>query len=405
MLWACSSSDCSEDATCAAPSTGNDGSASSEGGNRADTSSTADARSPTDGTATDGDTPLPAAKLVLINAAVGLGPNADAIGTLRVCFAVATKPAPSDSDFTFLDAYAMPSDAAATDALAYPGLPIGIGHPISFGDLEAVTVRPLVMNAKSLSAKGVVGQGASPKCGAILSDGGVTGGLIVNKDYWQLPDIPPGTFKRGNKYFAAVTGCTDDFAGPGSLQPVCGKTDSNVDFTTAGSPGRGNLRFSIVGVDNVTKVNPDELGVQVVNLSAPHESVKGGQLFIPVLFNGQFFDGGNGANPTGNVFPLTSGELSFDRQAPKISAVSKLKGVVTATAGITFNMETNTAPMFLNNSGNGNQGLGSVQYRSSGSQSSTEEFTNGHVYTFAFLGFPSNLLTDTRTAHFIGFEQ
>ncbi|HSO33635.1 MAG TPA: hypothetical protein VLT33_13975 [Labilithrix sp.] len=90
---------------------------------------------------------------------------------------------------------------------------------------------------------------------------------MKDQDYWELPQIDAGTFKKEHSYVLALTGCRGD----STLTP--GK-ECGPGFTAGGGAGIGNLKVQIFET-NTTPVSATQLGVQVFHLSAQLDAVFG----------------------------------------------------------------------------------------------------------------------------------
>lgn len=357
--------------------------------------------------------PSKPANLILVHAATSLGPDTDQTGThaggVRVCFSTKTA---NEADFTPTPFPALPADAGAGQP--YPGLFIGTGGPFasSGAELEPLAIRPYLMNAKSLNAKGIVGQEAAvPRCGKLLTDGGIDGdpdsNLVPNVDFWQLADIPAGTLKNDHTYILAVTGCAANAEGvtPG----FCGPGDDGQPYTPGNTPGTGNLKILVVELDTTTTVAADEIGAAALNLSPQHNAAKASPQvgpFKPTLANSDALDGG----ADGGKFAVTTNgdELVYNRAATSPSPLAKVKGLVTASGYFalapTKGADPSLAgPVKLNNV-NGTFPL-TVQAMTTGSPDTKELYVNGQSYTFILVGDPalSPATQGTRAMHYLGF--
>jgi hypothetical protein len=142
----------------------------------------------------------------------------------------------------------------------------------SFGlDLEGRIIVPIIMNVKTLVAKGVVNPGngqPGTTCDELVGDTkDAAAGLVENVDYWTLPQIDAGTFKKEKSYVLALTGCVGD-ANP-TNQAKCGPG-----FTAGGGAGNGNMKVTIFET-NTTPVSATQLGVQLFHASAQADAVFG----------------------------------------------------------------------------------------------------------------------------------
>ncbi|MBX3209719.1 MAG: hypothetical protein KF764_32090 [Labilithrix sp.] len=387
------------------------------------TDSGVDSTPGTDGSPADTGTDAPQtvdagtpAKIILVHAATSLGPNTDQTGAygggVRVCFSTKTA---SETAFSPTPFPALPSDGGG--ASPYPGLFIGTGGPFSTSgaDLETLTVRPYLMNAKALNEKGIVGQDPSvPRCGKLLTDGGIgddpANNLEPNVDFWQLADIPAGTLKKEKTYILAVTGCTSD--AEDVTLGFCGNGDNGQPFAPDGTPGIGNLKILVVEVDAATGVAADEIGAAALNLSPQQAALKAvvGP-FKPTLANAEFLDGGDGADAAGGKFAVTANfdELNYNRGATATSPVAKIKGLVTATgyfalAPTAGASESLAGPLKLNNQGG--TPPATVQALTTGNvdPAAQQLYVNGQSYTFVLVGEPGLPPTQgTRGLHYLGF--
>lgn len=353
------------------------------------------------------------ANIILVHAATSLGPDTDQDGAyaggIRVCFSTKTA---NETDFSPTPFPALPADAGASQP--YPGLFIGTGGPFatSGADLETLTIRPYLMNAKTLNAKGIVGQEPTvPRCGKLLTDGGIDNdpmkNLEPNVDFWQLADVPAGTLKKDHTYILAVTGCASNATGV--TAGFCGPGDDGQPYTPDGTPGTGNLKILVVELDTAD-VAADEFGAAALNVSPQHEVAKANPMvgpFKPTLANADALDGG----ADGGKFAVTTNgdELVYNRAATSTSPLAKIKGLVTsggyfALAPTKGGDDSSLAgPIKLNNV-NGTPPL-TVQAMTTGSADTKELYVNGKAYTFVLVGDPTldPSTQGTRVMHYLGF--
>jgi len=257
---------------------------------------------------------VPFAKLTLINATTDLGPGArfndrgDA--AFRVCFKTGT----AADKLSFAPYPPLPDRAPA------PGTPPGIfygtgGTFPSFPlDLELRVIQPIVMNARSLFDKGFVNNGDGKTtvraCDEIIGPGAdAATNFAENKDYWVLPPIDAGTFKKAKAYVLALTGCVGDSA----LNPG---TECGPGFTVNGPAGIGNLKVQVFET-NTAPVSATSLGAQFLHASAQLDALYG---------------------PGGSAYPMTPGFLSDPDGGADFRAATEapiVLGTLTAAKGVT----------------------------------------------------------------------
>ena len=238
----------------------------------------------------------PFAKLTLVNATSDLGPkaavNVRGDAAFRVCFKQGT----TEQNVSVAPYPPLP-DKAPPGSPA-PGIPYGTGGTFpSFGlDLEGRVIVPIIMNAKTLAAKRIVNpNNGSPgtTCDELIgtsADAAV--GLKANEDYWELPPIPAGTFKREKAFVLLLTGCVGDAT---ISSEKCGPG-----FTAGGGPGVGNLAVKIFETTRAA-ISPTQLGIQFIHASAQANAVFG---------------------PTGAVFPIEPGLMADPRDAGSFKAAT-----------------------------------------------------------------------------------
>jgi hypothetical protein len=382
-------------------------------------------------TGTDSSPPGPTpAKIVLVHAATDYGPN-NPSGIVRVCYATKTA---TDTDFSISPLDPLPHTKAPDSQLPFPGIPIGAGGPFpSTGiPLESFSIRPYIISAAALAARGITGkEPLTPKCNQILKsgfvpDGGFAGdasapALTENTDYWKLGDIPTGTFKNGKTYLLSVTGCTSDassanFGATGKCGPDPAG-DGGTPYQPTNSAGTGNLKIAVLEIDATTTVASDEMGVQVVHLSPQYQiarTVSVGTAVRPFqpVFGSPFAqavtpDAGYDAASTVKV---GSSEISFNPNG-SITAIAKLKGIVDSTGYFAaheddFTSEGPFIPIQLNNAGfpiDAGAGLVTIQYLSEGKNvpDQNKAYVNGKTYTFVLVGDPQG--SGLRKIHFLAF--
>ena len=100
---------------------------------------------------------------------------------------------------------------------------------------------------------------------------GGDGALVAGVDYWQLPDIPAGTFKTGGSFLLVLTGCTSD----ASATLACGPQPGGGAYVPTGAPGVGNLALTV----ELNAFEWGRLGVDMLDRILKGETV-GKQVFI-----------------------------------------------------------------------------------------------------------------------------
>lgn len=203
-----------------------------------------------------------APRLTVVNATHDLGPSAT-IGTsaaIRLCF----KQGSVAQNLSVAPFPPLPDRASASNPSGPPGLYYGAGAllPTVGVDFAHRIVVPIVMNAKSLSVRGLDNVGPDQRaatCDEIVGDAAdAATGFTENADYWVLPQIEVGALANGKAYLLALTGCVGDAA---TLNPgKCGPG-----FVSGGDPGLGNLRLKIYETSQTPAAVP--LGAQFLYLS------------------------------------------------------------------------------------------------------------------------------------------
>jgi hypothetical protein len=200
-----------------------------------------------------------------------MGPNA-AIGgnaAIRVCFKQGT----TDANLGVAPYPPLPDKASAAAPTAPPGIYYGTGGTFpSFGlDLSNRIIVPIVMNAKSLFARGIVNPGngqPGTTCDELVgATADAAAGLVANQDYWELPKIDAGTFLREKAYVLLLTGCVGD-------SPIVNGAKCGPGFTPGGGPGVGNLKVQIFETTR-TPVSATALGVQFLHGSPQAQAIFG----------------------------------------------------------------------------------------------------------------------------------
>jgi len=251
------------------------------------------------------------AKLTFINAATDLGSaNEDGPGGpnagIRICFEQSVAPAP-------LSVAPYPPLPDTKPNIGTPGIKYGTGGTFpSFGlDLENRTLKPYIMSAKTLKAKGVLNpNNGSPGTTCDELVGGTkkaTFNLMENVDYWILPEIPAGTFKKDKAYVIALVGCVGDATATPAL---CGPAIGGGVFVP-GAAGRGNLS-AIIKETTRTPLSAAGRGIQFFYASAQANATFGGAGPLTPGFvtrpDGGDFDASVYTNAT--AAPAVYGELS-----------------------------------------------------------------------------------------------
>lgn len=391
LLVACSSDDDT-----------NNGTITPDSGGGTDTGTGNETGTETDsGTDADAAPPKVPAKLYIVHGATNLG-DTDKSGTVRVCFA--TAPAATPNDFSVTPFPVLPHSVPTGGAQPIPGILQGTGGPFpaSGADYEGLAIRPYIMNAERLAARGIIGNDpATARCSQIFSNNFDAGAIPFeeNKDYWQLPPIPAGTLKANHAYLLVVTGCTQD--APGGATPTygCGTDDDgNVFFPTGKeTPGVGNLKLSVVELDT-SDVAADEVGAQFIHAAPGYPFAMSANNQIPPLVPAI-------GTPDSADVQYLAGEtgVEYDRDAIAASALVKLKNVDTTKGFLAANPGAGTPfiPLPLNNTGKVSDTYPPIQYLSTGSTEATPYFANGKAYTFIAVGTPG--ATGLGAFHFLGF--
>ena len=211
------------------------------------------------------------AKLTFVNAVTDLGDGltpASASATslndrgdtaIRICFKQGT----TQANLGVAPYPPLPDKPKAGQAVA--GVLPGTGGTFpSFGlDLEGRIIVPIVMNVKTLLAKGIVNPGTGQPgttCDELVGDtADAAAGLKVNEDYWELPAIDAGTFKKEHSYILALTGCRGDTT-------ILNKEKCGPGAPTTVAAGNGNLKVTIFET-NTTPVSATQLGIQFFHAS------------------------------------------------------------------------------------------------------------------------------------------
>lgn len=364
----------------------------------------------------DGGNPsVNGAKLVFVNAATAIGGSsaADPAGGIRICFKTKLE---GEAEFGDTTLPPLPNLAAdgTTDGGTFgmPGLFIGTGGPIpqTGASYQKTTIRPYVFSAAKLAANNIVGkEAATPRCAALLADepdydtAKYGEKLVLNEDYWQLPDVEMGKLQDGKSYLLALTGCTGDSTG---FSPRCGPVrDGSANYVPDGEPGNGNLQVTILELDTTTTAAAGQFAVAFAHLSPAWQGLLA-QPLPPV-------------NPILGVPPMDgdAGRVSLDTGAvtfsPAITAASAPKSVPVdpATGFFAINGSNPLAPeqpvnpLPLNQSGV--EGVGTSQVSISAlSGLGANGIVAGKVYTFVFVGDPAQLENPNklRAPHYIAFD-
>jgi hypothetical protein len=210
------------------------------------------------------------AKLTIVNATTDMGTNAEIVAgnaAIRVCF----KQGATTQTLITAPYPPLPDKKPESSPLLPAGIYYGTGGTLpSFPlDLETRIVQPIIMNAKSLAAKGIVNPGTGATgttCDELIGPNvdASTFGLVENADYWILPEIKAGTFKKERSYVLTLTGCVGD-PSPSTQSSAnkCGPKNPTAPF----NPGPGNLAVGIFEVER-TAVTPTGVGIQFLHASA-----------------------------------------------------------------------------------------------------------------------------------------
>ena len=321
------------------------------------------------------------AKLTLVNATTDMGLNMRFNGrgdaAIRVCFRQGT----TQANLAVAGFPPLPEKASAL--VPAPGIFYGTGGTFpSFGlDLEPRIIQPVVMNAKSLFAKGIVGSGVGKSCDELIGPtADAAAALQPNIDYWDLPNIELGTFKKDKAFVLVLTGCTNDATI--ANKDKCGVAPAG-GFT--GTPGLGNLAVKVIETTR-TAVSATELGVQFLYASTQANALFG--------------------NPLNN-FPIEPGFMADPRDAGSFQAataaaatvltLSPAKAVTGATpTDTTFFVSSKTQPNPLLGP-LGPFPVGTIRTRLSGLEAAAV-FAAGKNYVFINVGDPDKEVEPTFNA-------
>jgi hypothetical protein len=348
---------------------------------------------------------------------------------VRICYA--TKSA-SDPDFALSVLAPLPHSKDPEGSVPYPGIPIGTGGPLpsAGAPLQEVAIRPYVISAKALADRGIVGTSgaaATAPCEKLLTpgfvpaggfpDAGDAGALVENRDYWKLAPIPAGALRNDKTYVLAIIGCTSNMEALGVVGQ-CGYELANdsAQYYPNNTPGPGNLRASVFEIDSTATVASDEMGVQVVHVSAGFEwnRLVSAEFSVSPVFNAPYESWAKDASfnegTAIRVLPNASATLPYLTVSPFV----KLKGIVTTTGFVSARArdagngeESPLVPQPLNNPGHTPGTNPPVQELSEGrvAPSATPAYVNGKAYTFVLLGSAGSAVADQplRRVHFVGF--
>ena len=215
------------------------------------------------------------AKLTFVNGITDMGDPAttylDARGdtAIRLCF----KQGATAGNLSVAPYPPLPNQPKAGQAVAgvFPGT--GGTFPSLGLDLEGRIIVPIVMNVRSLVDRGIKSPGngqPGTSCDELVGDtADAAAKMVENTDYWILPQIDAGTFKKEKAYVLVLTGCMGD------------TTITNKDKCGANPPaggvdnkGTGNLKV-VIQETNRTPVSATQLGVQFLYASPQTSAIFG----------------------------------------------------------------------------------------------------------------------------------
>ncbi len=173
-----------------------------------------------------------------------------------------------------------------------------------------MAIVPFLIDATQIAFDTAAGNaqdgGAELDCTQLLGAPGSTPtGLLPASAYWQLAQIPTGTFLDGNTYLLAITGCPAGYTPPDPLAEAGVATG----LTAAGTCGAGytgtapNVAIQVVHLDTTTSADGG-FGVQFVNLSSALDG-------DPFVFNDSPLaehPAASGGLVPGFVAPVSTGE-------------------------------------------------------------------------------------------------
>lgn len=381
---------CSDDETPSPPTTDDAG---NDAGSDATTPPPDDSGSKEDAETPDASKPT-FAKLTLINAATDLGPNADVdpitkFQAVRICYGTAAGVAPI-----------APLPTSAPPGLTAKGLYIGTGGvvpTISEGlDLELIQITPFLLNSARLAELGI----EDKDCGTLLNkafDAG-DGPLVENVDYWELPAIPTGTLKKEKSFALVLSGCAGDAVV--DVPAKCGEG------FTAGAPGLGTLKVSVLEIDRATAAESDAVGTQFIHASPATKVVFAaafeGAPVIPGYLTEADPDAGADAGAT--FLPATDATAAGVEVLAAPGALKQVKGV---DFGGKF------TPNGLIEDPTFQQLARPLAQIEAASGLAAGTYANGKSFTFILVGDPGasptitvgdNTIGNLRFAHFLGFE-
>lgn len=256
----------------------------------------------------------PPAKAYLVNAS-----NYAPTG-LRFCFAVASGDPGDGGSISVVPSYmAAPDDDTVSKAagLPYPALFPGLGGPIDTHGIDPMNLDLAIfaIDASKIATE-VKSNTMEKNCPTLIGMNGAGGTLTLNKDYWYIGHITPGTLKDGTTWVAGVTGCM-----PGDTNNYFSKAQCPADYLATAS----DLSLKMWQVDNMTAVDAGATGVQFIHASLAWDNESAAQgSAATVLGAFEPADAGDGGGVSRAVVPLVPDAKFGDLKPVPMAAVPGL---------------------------------------------------------------------------------
>jgi hypothetical protein len=252
----------------------------------------------------------PNAKLTVVHAAPG-------VPAFRICFGLELNSAVIVSPGFF----PLPNNAANQGPFPYLGLFPGTGGALADLGVNYSTIEIVgfIVNAEAI-ANNTSATTNELDCSQLIGTDGTGvdgGGLVLGRDYFQLPPIPKGALAPRSSYLLALEGCE-----PGNTaaaaQAVCGASYSS---------STGNLSLELYQLDNSAPAGAT-MGVQFLHgssawsgeLQAPFAAGGYGQAFastVNIVDGTVFATDGGGANAPIAANVNAGSPLTPDAAAPQ----------------------------------------------------------------------------------------
>jgi hypothetical protein len=306
------------------------------------------------------------ASVFLVNASPDFGP-------MRFCFAGST----DGVNFTVMSLPALPDTVIISQGTPVaPGLYQGNGGALpDLGDLSKVILRSYAIKSASIAAQAADAGGAEEACGALV---GASSSLTAGTDYFQLADLPAGSFALGTTEAVAVVGCLPASQDQTSIMTSTARCGSDYDATN------GNIEAKVFTLDTTTPQTATTFGAQTLHASSALDGLLAMIAGTPVVEDSLLVNTAADGGPAG-VGTIANGQvygtLAPDSAAPQAGSVLALPGIAYGVMTIGGTGGADGGPSVVNQLALPLSFIATLTGTDAG-------WTPGDNYTFVLLGDP-----------------